>query len=372
MPQIVVKLKDRSYPVIIGSGRIESLDALLKKHIPGGGRVFVFYDARFYALHGTSVKKALKLSRARTFELVLPPGERTKSLAQAKKLYDILLDRKITRSDLILACGGGVVCDLVGFVAATLLRGIPWANVPTTLLAMVDAAVGGKTAVNHKHGKNLIGAFWQPKFVLCDPLFLNTLPPRQMVCGLGEIIKYAGLTGNKILTPLKKYLEQGNMYHERLLIRMVEAGVTCKACLVSEDERDEGKRRFLNFGHTFAHAIEKSAGYGRLLHGEAVILGVAAAITAGILRNPQCERYFGEYRTLAFEMIKLVPRCHLEPDKIVKAMAWDKKRGAGGDRLVLLSRPGRPFITNDLDKKIIIKALRTVLSIYNTGGGLDE
>jgi len=368
MPQIEVKLKDRAYPVIIGGGQIKHLAAFLKKHAPDS-RVFVFYDARFYALHRPTVKRALKLPRARLFELALPPGEKTKSLTHAKKIYDILLGEKITRSDFILACGGGVICDLVGYVAATLLRGIPWATVPTTLLAMVDAAIGGKTGVNHGRGKNLIGAFWQPKFVLCDPRFLNTLPPRQMVCGLGEIVKYAGLTGYKILPQLKKYLEKSDFYNERMLTRMIESNVAYKAGLVAEDERDEGKRRFLNFGHTFAHAIENAAGYGRLLHGEAVILGVATAVEAGILRKPESERYFKEYSALINDMMNLAPRRRLELDKIMTAMAWDKKRNTQRARFVLLSRLGKPFITDDLDKNIVKKALSKMLSKYQTGGG---
>ncbi|MBN1211048.1 MAG: 3-dehydroquinate synthase [candidate division Zixibacteria bacterium] len=368
MPPIEVELKDRAYPVITGAGRVKRLSALLRNHAPEG-RVFVFYDARFYALHGSTVHKALKLPSERLFELTLPPGEKTKSLTQARKIYDILLGEKMTRSDFILACGGGVTGDLVGFIAATLLRGIPWAVVPTTLLAMVDAAVGGKTGVNHRRGKNLIGAFWQPKFVLGDLHFLHTLPFRQIVCGLGEIVKYAGLTGNKMLLQLKEYLRNGDFYNERFLAHLIESSLNYKAGLVTADERDESKRRFLNFGHTFAHAIENAAGYGRLLHGEAVILGTAAAVETGILLKPESEKYFREYRVIIEDMIKLVPRRRLDLKKIMGSMTWDKKRKKGTSRFVLLSRPGQPFIVDNPDKKVIKAALIKTLTKYQSGGG---
>lgn len=368
MPVINVNIPDEGYPVKLGSGVIEQLPKLINRATTGG-RLFIFYDAQFYVLHRAYLKKNIKMPEHRLFEMVLPPGERAKSLTTAKKLYEVLLSEKINRSDLILACGGGVTTDLVGYTAATILRGIPWGAVPTTLTGMADAAIGGKTGVNHHLGKNLIGVFWQPQFVLCEIRFLATLPFRQLVCGLGEIVKYAGLTGGNMLAEMNAYLARGDFYDFNALTALIAMGIKYKAGLVAMDTRDNDRRRFLNFGHTFAHAFEKAAGYGRLLHGEAVILGVAAALETGYLLKPSLRKYFKPYQLLVNQMMQLVPSCRIRLTDVLNALAWDKKNVAGKNKYVLLSRPGKPFITEDPGREIIKKVLKKILLQYQSAGG---
>lgn len=368
MPVINVNIPDDSYPVISGRGVIKLLPKLINRATTVG-RLFIFYDAQFYALHQVSLIKYIKVPEHRVFEMVVPPGERAKTLTTATKLYDVLLSEKINRSDFILACGGGVTTDLVGYTAATILRGIPWGAVPTTLTGMADAAIGGKTGVNHYLGKNLIGVFWQPQFVLCEVHFLATLPFRQLVCGLGEIVKYAGLSGGKMLTEMNAYLARGDFYDFKALTTLIAMGIKYKAGLVAIDARDNDRRRFLNLGHTFAHAFEKAAGYGRLLHGEAVILGVAAALETGYLLKPSLRKHFKSYQPLVDQMMKLVPSCRIKLTDVLNALVWDKKNVAGENKYVLLSRPGKPFITGDLGKEIIKKVLKKILLRYQSAGG---
>ncbi|MEE8578135.1 MAG: 3-dehydroquinate synthase family protein, partial [candidate division Zixibacteria bacterium] len=270
MPTVKVELGKRSYPIIIGDRLEEKLQSLLRKAV-GKGKLFVFFDAQFHALHGDKLEKQIRSACGNIEILLLPRGERGKSASTVGKIHDFLLSEKISRSDLILACGGGITTDLAGYAAATVLRGVRWAALSTTLLGMVDAAIGGKTGVNHRLGKNLIGAIWQPEFVLCDLYYLNTLPKRQILAGLGEVVKYGALVGEPMIADLERLLKSGDMLDKKVLPRLVLKSAQYKAQLVAEDERDSGKRMFLNLGHTFGHAIEHSLGYGRLLHGEAVL-----------------------------------------------------------------------------------------------------
>ena len=207
MPTIRVELEERSYPIIIGHKNTDKLIKVIDRLV-GNNRLFIYYDANFYALHGVKLSNFLK--RYKPIELVVPSGEKSKSQAQLTKLQHHLLDQKISRSDFILAVGGGVTTDLIGYLSATTLRGIKWGIVSTTLLGMVDASIGGKTGINTKHGKNLIGAFWQPSFVFCDSFYLNTLNNREFNCGLGEIVKYAGLIGGDYIDLLQKFIDNPN------------------------------------------------------------------------------------------------------------------------------------------------------------------
>ena len=277
MATIRARTKGHSYPILVGQGLADRFGLLVRDEV-GQGRLFIFYDAQFYALYGHGLKRSLKVPSRRTEEFVVPPGERAKSQRVLSGVYDFLLQHKVTRDDLLLACGGGVTTDLVGYAAATVMRGIRWAAVPTTLLGMVDAAVGGKTGINHDLGKNLIGAFWQPTLVCCDVRFLATLPPRQMVAGVGEILKYGGLTGGKMMSALKTYAASDDLYSMRMLRELVRLSTAFKATVVARDERDVGRRMILNYGHTIGHSIESAIGFGRLLHGEAVILGIGTCL----------------------------------------------------------------------------------------------
>ncbi|HUV30453.1 MAG TPA: 3-dehydroquinate synthase family protein [Acidobacteriota bacterium] len=368
MALVRVKLQGRSYPIEIGTANAAALSRQVARHLESD-RLFAFYDAQFYVLHGPRLRAQLPVSPGRLAEMVIPGGEASKSRAVLGRIYDFLLDQGVSRSDVILACGGGVTTDLIGYAAATTLRGVRWAAVPTTLLGMVDAAIGGKTGINHSRGKNLIGAFWQPVFVHCDVAYLQTLAPRHMVAGIGEVIKYAGLIGRPMVGKLKPYLSRAELYREKDLASLVRLAARYKADMVSRDERETGARAVLNFGHTFGHGIERAVGFGRLLHGEAVILGILAALELGELYQLPVTDGVREYRKIVESAVGLVRKLHISADTIMNGMKLDKKRRGGKFRFVLLARPGRPIIASDVNYRLITKAVKRMLAFYESQGG---
>ena len=368
MAQVRLKHGSGSYPIFSGPGVSARLRDQLKR-TTAGNRLFVFYDAQFYALHGQSLKRSLGGNRKTISELVLPSNEKIKSTAHLNKLHDYLLGQKATRSDFILACGGGVLTDLVGFAAATCMRGMKWGIVSTTLLSMVDAAIGGKTGINHKLGKNLVGAFWQPEFVICDTTYLQTLPSRQLIAGLGEVLKYGGLVGQELIDRIDRHLANGDLYHHKWLARLVKESIDCKAGLVESDVHEKGRRMLLNLGHTFGHGFESGAGIGRLLHGEAVILGLLAAVELSCLENKQRVKRLSGYRELINRFISALPRRKIDRQCTIEGMKQDKKRGKEGQRYILLDRPGRPIITENVSGANVKRALDRTLAYYQEHGG---
>ena len=363
MAGVDVRLGSRAYRVTITRGDVDGLaEAVWKRSATG--RVFVCFDANVFALYGASVIGAFRRERLQVVDIVIPSGERYKSLATARRLYDILLAHGISRDDLVVAIGGGVTTDLVGYVAATILRGVAWVAVPSTLLGMVDAAIGGKTGVNHASGKNLIGVFWQPVLVWCDTDMLGTLPERHLTAGLGEVAKYAGLAGEPMLGRLERFIARGDRRHGGDLRWLIHQSVAYKAAVVAADERDTGGRMVLNLGHTFAHAIETALGYGRLLHGEAVLLGLYAAVRLSALHAGRTDSDCRRYEALLNEMLKWVPRRRLDIDAIIAAMRLDKKRTGRRLRFVLLRTPGRPIIADTVSTPRVRKALAQMFMAY--------
>ena len=269
----------------------------------------------------------------------------------------------------MLAVGVGVTSDLVGFAAATTLRGIRWGVVSTTLLGMVDASIGGKTGINHVLGKNLIGAFWQPSFVWCDCQYLHTLPTRELISGFGELLKYAGLVGKTMTEPLADYLNNGLYIEDRKILDLIVIAAKYKAEIVQADERESYRRMVLNLGHTFGHAIEKVSGYGRLRHGEAVMLGLLAATELSMLENPRRTRALIEYRELVKRGVDLVPKQKLSADAIIKAMLLDKKRIGHKSHFILLDRPGKPIIVETPATAHVRKSITAMLDYYLRHGG---
>ncbi|MDZ4724324.1 MAG: 3-dehydroquinate synthase [candidate division Zixibacteria bacterium] len=368
MVRTVVRLKERSYPVLTGSSVLPQFGAELKSLIDDN-RLFVLFDANVYALHYKTILNSIKIPQSRIKEFVIPSGEKAKSLSVLSHIYDFLLQEKVRRQDIILTCGGGVTSDLGGYAAATTLRGLRWVALPTTLLGMVDAAIGGKTGINHTTGKNLIGAIWQPNFVCNELEFLETLPGRQMTAGLGEVLKYAGLQGKAFLAPLQKYcMKQENLSHNELE-KLISLSVQYKAKIVSADEREFGMRAILNFGHTYAHAIEASLGYGKLLHGEAVIIGVIGALHLSRLTGSADKPSLESYNDLALEMLARVPHRIIESPKVLSAMTLDKKRTSSGQSFILLKSLGKPIITDKVSKMQVVEALKLALQDYKIVGG---
>ena len=363
MAIVKVQLGDRSYDILIGAGIGHTLNTRLTK-VAGAGRVWVIYDALVFALHGKALKKQIPALRVGHRELVLPAGEKVKTLQIASKLHSFFLSERISRDDTIVAVGGGALTDLVGFTASTTMRGIKWVAIPTTLLGMVDAAVGGKTGVNHKLGKNLIGSIWQPSLVACDVNLLKTLTERQMLSGLGEIIKYAGLTGKAVIDDCAKYISRGDLFHTAQLTRMVKESVKFKAAVVSADERESSLRMILNLGHTFGHGIEKALNYKRLSHGEAVILGLSAAIDLSVRSGLAKEKDIANYRDLVAQGVRMLPKVAIDPKQAIAGMALDKKRKSHSLRFVLLKKPGQPIIIDKIGKRMYTAAMKQTLADY--------
>jgi len=337
-----VELGPRSYPILIGAGLLERAEsfAALAAHdllIVSNTTVAPLY------LHALGVA----LAPRRCVEVLLPDGEQHKTLANASRLLDVLVANRFGRDCTVLALGGGVVGDLAGFAAACYHRGVGFAQVPTTLLAQVDSAVGGKTGVNHPGGKNLIGAFHQPQLVVCDTATLASLPGRELRAGLAEVIKYGLICDPAFFAWLEEHLPQLLARRPEALAQVVRRSCELKAAIVGRDEREQGERALLNLGHTFGHAVEAATAYREWLHGEAVAAGLAMAATmsseCGLLSPRDAERV---RRLLELAGLPThVPS--LTPPRLIEHMGTDKKVLAGRLRLVLLRRIGEAFVTGD-------------------------
>jgi 3-dehydroquinate synthase len=353
MINLNVELGARSYPIKIGSGLLQ-IPSLLEPYLRGRD-VLVISNDLVAPLYMEPLLNVLSGSKVR--QLLLPDGEATKTPATLMKIYDALVEHRLGRDCVLVALGGGVIGDIAGFAAATWQRGVDFIQVPTTLLAQVDSSVGGKTAVNHPGGKNLIGAFHQPLCVLSDTDTLNTLPDRELKSGLAEVVKY-GLIAD---AELFEWLENE---HARLLSRdterlqhIVRRSCEIKAQVVAGDERERGQRAILNLGHTFGHAIERCLGYGKWLHGEAVAAGMCMAAgfsqRIGWLSTADVERI----RELFTRLGLPVDPPYVEPAEFLAAMTLDKKVQAGEIRLVLLKSIGTAVTTSDYPSHELVDLL---------------
>lgn len=351
---VEVRLGDRSYPVRIGSGILGELGVTTHARARGA-RACVVTDPTVDALYGARARTALEGAGYGVSTALVEDGERAKSLTTAEMLYGRLVDAGHERSDVVVALGGGVVGDVAGFVAGTYMRGVPFVQVPTTLLAQVDASVGGKVAVDLPQGKNLVGLFWQPRLVLADVETLDSLPERQIVAGLAEVVKTALLSGGEFLEFVHAHLEDLiARRHERLVHAIMEC-VTYKAGVVQRDEQDHGERALLNLGHTTAHALEQQGAYVGMLHGEAVAVGLlAAAYVAEEAGLSSGEEAAGQ-RVLVRRLGVGVPEA-LDVDALVAQMYRDKKTEGGKLRFVLLGRAGQPVV-KAVDGAVAVRAL---------------
>ena len=340
--EVVVDLGDRSYPVLVGSGILSSVGPRLAT-LGYAGRCGLLTSERVGALYCGPVLDSLRAAGFDPLVIEVDDGEEHKSLATLSTTWDRLLVSGIERGSPLVALGGGVIGDLGGFAAATLLRGLPVVQLPTTLLAQVDAAIGGKTGINHPRGKNLIGAFHQPRFVIADVDTLATLPRRELVAGLAEVIKYGVIGDAHLFADLERRLEDLLRLDRDLLVRVVATSCRQKAAVVSGDEREvTGLRATLNFGHTIGHAIEAVTDYRRFLHGEAVAIGMVAAASVS--------RALGLCDGDAVARIRAVTGraglptevpADLDRDALAEAMRADKKSQRGTIRFVALEAIGR-------------------------------
>ena len=273
--QIDIHLADRSYPIVIGFGILGS--ASTYSHLPPASSALIVSNTAVAPLYIAKLREALSQRFAKVICLALPDGEVFKDWSTLTLIFDALLENACDRQTVLFALGGGVVGDMTGFAAATYMRGVPFVQVPTSLLAQVDSSVGGKTAINHPLGKNMIGAFYQPQLVVCDLDVLKTLPPREMSAGLAEIIKYGPIADMAFFEWIEQHLNDLMGREPKALAYAIERSCQIKADVVAQDEREQGVRAALNFGHTFGHAIESGLGYGQWLHGEGVGCGMVMA-----------------------------------------------------------------------------------------------
>lgn len=341
MRTVAVALGKRSYPIFVGSGVLSALGRLAGE-LQLGRRCAVISDATVARLYA---KPALASLRAAGFEPLLisvPPGETSKNLKMVQTCCDLLAHHRLERKSFIVALGGGVVGDLAGFVAAVYLRGMAFVQVPTTLLAQVDSSVGGKVGVNLKAGKNLVGAFHQPRLVLCDLRTLDSLPPREFRAGLAEVIKYGIIYDARLFARLERDLPRLLQRDPKALAEVVARCCEIKADVVRQDETETGLRAILNFGHTIGHAVENIAGYGKYLHGEAISIGqvAAARLSAEMTGLPPGEvaRIENLFRRAGLPVaIKLSVAAR---SRLFAAMQLDKKVLAGETKFVLARRIG--------------------------------
>ena len=369
---LTVQTSVGSYPVLFGEGLLDRLGEVLKQNLPvsAGRTIFIISDDSVGPLYTPVVEAALQKAGYRSQVHLVPAGEESKSLAQVSQLYDWLAQTRAERKDIVMALGGGVVGDLTGFVAASWLRGLPFVQVPTTLLAMVDSSVGGKTGVNHTSGKNLIGAFYPPQAVFADVLTLTSLSERARRSGWGEVIKHGVIPGiGTAAEALARFerLEQSvdalNAGDMTVTAAILRESVAVKAGVVEQDEREIGLRMTLNYGHTIAHGLEKAGHYKDLLHGEAVAIGIhGEALLAQALGL--CDKAFVERQAAlikVFGLPLLAKEYHLDRTAVENSMKLDKKADSGAVRWILPHGIGEVEITKNVPSEAVSRVLDILL-----------
>ncbi|NOT11884.1 MAG: 3-dehydroquinate synthase [Methylococcaceae bacterium] len=355
MINLQVALGNRSYPIYIGSGLISHAD-LYSPHIKSN-QVLLVTNETIAPLYLTSVLNCLHEYNCE--QVVLPDGEQFKTLEVVTKVFDKLLSSRFGRNATLIALGGGVIGDMGGFAAACYQRGMPFLQIPTTLLAQVDSSVGGKTGVNHPLGKNMIGAFYQPQCVIADADVLDTLDDRQLSAGLAEVIKYGLIRDAEFFTWLEQNIEALLNRDKQALAFAIERSCINKAEVVSEDETETGIRATLNLGHTFGHAIETGAGYGKYLHGEAVAIGTCQAADLsrrkGWLTDADVERIITLFKKAK---LPVNPPEELDAERFLELMSVDKKNSEGKIRLILLEQIGRATLPMKANQDLLEMTLR--------------
>jgi 3-dehydroquinate synthase len=349
-----INLGPRSYDIALTTGNSNGFGAFARAALPKSKLAIIVSDANTRN-HCSQLEVSLHTAGFRTGFATIPPGEESKSLAELSRMYDALYDLAADRNTCIVAVGGGVVGDLAGFAAATYNRGLSLLMVPTSLLAMVDSSVGGKTGINHPKGKNLIGAFHQPAGVWIDITYLQTLPPREYQSGLAEVVKYGVILDADFFAYLEANTAAILARDQDVLLQVVEKCCRLKAAVVEEDEREEtGLRAVLNYGHTFAHAFETVGGYGAWLHGEAVAAGmVHAARLAEKLGQPSGDLGQRQLKLLEAFSLPTAKQKAWPSDELLEVMKRDKKASAGEMRFILPTRIGEVILVEGVAESLV-------------------
>ena len=359
MQTLHIQLENRSYPIYIGEGLLSQIK-LIEPHLKQK-HVAIVTNTTVAPLYLDQLLTLLKEHGIKAFPIILPDGESYKNQETLNLIYDALLKEKCERTVTLIALGGGVIGDITGYAAATYLRGVPFIQIPTTLLSQVDSSVGGKTGINHTLGKNMIGAFYQPQCVIADIDTLKTLPEREFSAGMAEVIKYGLIRDEVFFNWLEKNIEGLMKLDPSLLIEAIQRSCQNKADVVEMDEHESGVRATLNLGHTFGHAIENAMGYGVWLHGEAVATGMVMAANVSKLMGWVKGEEFSRIIKLLKEAKLPTDPPKISEDRYMELMSMDKKVVDGKIRLVLQKGIGNSVITSDYD----VKHLKTTLQSLN-------
>ena len=350
--QVNIDLGERSYPILIGSGLLS--DPSVYAALPRARTALIVTNETVAPLYAAQLQAALAPHYPQVQVVTLPDGEEHKNWQTLNQIFDALLGQGCDRKTVLFALGGGVIGDMTGFAAACYMRGVPFVQVPTTLLSQVDSSVGGKTGINHPLGKNMVGAFYQPNAVLIDTATLNTLPPRELSAGLAEVIKYGLICDEPFLTWLEEHVDALRNLDQVALTEAISRSCAAKALVVNADERESGVRATLNLGHTFGHAIETHMGYGVWLHGEAVAAGTVMALEMsqrlGWISVQERDRGIRLFQRAG---LPVIPPEEMTEADFLEHMAIDKKVIDGRLRLVLLRRMGEAVVTDDYPKEIL-------------------
>ena len=349
--QVNIDLGDRSYPIEITVRGLENL--CQHAALPSAASALIVSNNVVWPLYGAALGAALQQRYAKVYSVQLPDGEEHKNWQTLNLIFDALLKHGCDRKTVLFALGGGVVGDMTGFAAACYMRGVPFVQVPTTLLAQVDSSVGGKTGINHPLGKNMIGAFYQPRLVVCDLATLDTLPERELSAGLAEVIKYGPIADMEFMAWQEASMDALRARDRTALAHAVRRSCEIKAWVVGQDERESGLRAILNFGHTFGHAIEAGMGYGVWLHGEAVGAGMVMAAELSLRMGLVDEKFVLRLRNLIQRAGLPVKAPVLDPSdnagRYLELMRVDKKAESGEIRFVLIDGPGKAVVRSAPD-----------------------
>ncbi len=367
MKQIKLNIitKTKKYPIIIGSNLTLNVLKILKSNSIDFEKCLIVVDKNVPKKFISNIKRSLK--NKNIYVLFFYPSEKNKNINNVNRILEILLNKNFSRNDVLISLGGGITGDVSGFAASLLKRGLKFINIPTTLLAQVDSSIGGKTGINSKYGKNLIGSFYQPSIVLSDIQFLNSLSKRDIICGYGEILKHSLIDNKKLFYFLNKNLEKILNLSSPFIEKAIYESCKIKKKVVEKDENEKALRKILNFGHTFAHAYEASLGYSRKLnHGEAVILGMKTALNFSLRENMLSKREYNviinhiDKSGLPYSIKKYFSVKDL--NKILSFMVKDKKNNSEKINLVLLKKIGKPIFNKQYSKKKLGLFMKKILT----------
>ncbi len=356
MQKVRVNLGERSYDIVIDSGILSNIGEALKGF--GFSKVAVISNPTVFNLYGDVVINSIKNAKFETLHVIIPDGEEYKNFNETYNILTELLKNRLDRKSCLIALGGGVIGDITGFVASIYMRGIDFIQVPTTLLSQVDSSVGGKTGVNHELGKNMIGTFYQPRLVWIDIDTLRTLPKRQILCGIAEIIKYGVIWDEEFFGFLENNRKSILMLDAECLTNIIRRSCEIKAEVVSKDERESGLRAILNYGHTIGHAIETETGYSRFLHGEAVAIGMNMEAGISEIMGLLSKKDYFKIKAVidSYGLPSELPD-DLNVDKLISHMKLDKKVEAGEMKFILPERIGSVRIQKGIAIEIIKEAI---------------